>query len=215
MGTQDLLRQISFFESLSEENLKALADICLTKRIAKKEILFLEGEKGVSLYILLTGNIQLYKTAPDGKEIVIKVVKTGEMFGEVILFEKSAYPVSAVALKESRALMISKHQFSCLLSHENFRNEFIGSLMEKLRYLADQIRHLSHLDVENRFFLFLKEQYGERQQIRITISKKDVAAAIGATPETLSRLIQKLKKEGKITWEGSTITLKSPNDDII
>jgi CRP-like cAMP-binding protein len=41
--------------------------------------------------------------------------------------------------------------------------------------------------------------------IQTKLSKKDFAAAIGTTPETLSRLILRLKKEGRIEWEGKTI----------
>lgn len=204
------LKGISLFESISTNSRDALAEICLPKNLKKKETLFWEGDKGVSVYILVKGNIQLYKAGPDGREIVIKVIKPGEMFGEVILFEQDRYPVSAVALKESMVFMISKHQFTCLLEKGDFRDDFISSLMKKMRYLADQIQYLTNHDVEDRFFLFLEEQYGRQEQIRSPLSKKDVAAAIGSTPETLSRLLLRLKNEGRVTWQGSSISI-SPN----
>ena len=206
MNKEEILCQIPLFESISRESLASLSDICIQKRLSKKEILFLEGDKGYSIYILIKGNVQLYKSTPDGKEIVIKIVKPGEMFAEVVLFEENRYPVSAIALKESQVFMISKHQFTCLLASEAFRNDFIKNMMQKLRYLADQIRYLTNHDVEDRLFMFLEEQYGKKEQIVCTLSKKNVAAAIGTTPETLSRLIQRLQMEGRLKWEGSNIT---------
>lgn len=210
MDTQTILKHIPLFENISDAGRKALADICLSKEVKKKEIFFFEGDKGLSLYILVKGNVQLYKSTPDGREVVIKVVKPGEMFGEVILFEQNTYPVNAVALKDSTVFMISKHQFTCLLEDEDFRDDFFRSLMQKLRFLADQIRYLTNHDVEERLFMFLKEQFGKKEEIKITLSKKDVAAAIGTTPETLSRLLNRLKQEDKLTWEDHRITIPNP-----
>lgn len=206
MEKADILNQIQFFEDLSGESRNVLAGICIPKQLKKKEILFLEGDKGFSVYILTVGIIQLYKTSPEGREIVIKVVKPGEMFAEVILFEENRYPVSAVALVRSKLLLIPKHQFTCLLENEKFRIEFIGSMMKKMRYLADQIKYLTSTDVEERLLMFLKEQFGEFDETVCQLSKKDVAAAIGTTPETLSRILLRLKKEGVLIWEGSKIS---------
>jgi CRP/FNR family transcriptional regulator len=205
MNKEDILRHIPLFENISQESRAALADICIPKTVKKKEPLFWEGDKGLTIYILVKGHIRLFKTTSEGKEAVIKVVKPGEMFAEVVLFEQSRYPVSAVALRESLVFMISKHQFTCLLENESFRNDFIGNVMKKLRYLTDQIQFLTTHDVEDRLFMFLEEQYGKKERIVSSLSKKDVAAAIGATPETLSRLLQRLKNEGKVDWTGSDL----------
>ena len=70
---------------------------------------------------------------------------------------------------------------------------------------AEQVQSLTSTDVETRLLRFLKEQYGSRKEIRINLSKKDVAAAIGTTPETLSRLLLRLKKEGILIWEGRMV----------
>lgn len=209
MDKELILSQTSLFERISNSGRKALADICLPKNIEKKTILFHEGEKGYSIYILVTGSIQLYKTTPDGKDIVIKIIKPGEVFAEAVLFEQDSYPVSALALKNSFLFIIPKFQFLCLLKNEDFMKDFIGMLLQKMRYLTRQIQYLTSHDVEDRFFYFLKDHYGERETIRPSISKKDLAKAIGTTPETLSRLLLRLKKEKKVIWEDKMVTLSS------
>lgn len=206
MNKRDILKRVQLFKNISSDSLSRLADICLPKKVSKKEILFHEGDKGFSFYVLVKGNIQLYKTSEEGKETVIKIIKPGEMFAEVILFEKNHYPVSAVALTDSQLFILPKHQFICLLEEEQFRSEFITSIMNKLRFLTTHIKYLTNYDVEERLFMFLEEQFGKQDKISIKLSKKDVAAAIGSTPETLSRLLLRLKNEGKMIWEGSKIT---------
>ncbi len=207
MEKKELLKQIALFEKISDKSLSALADICISKHISKRQTLFSEGNKGLCLYILVTGNIQLSKSTPDARDIVIRVVKPGEIFGEVILFEQDCYPVTAVALKTSMVYMVSKHQFSCLLKNEDFSMDFFGTLMKKLRYLTSQIQYLSSHDVEDRLFLFIKDQFGKEEHVIPGLSKKDMAAAIGTTPETFSRLLLRLKKEDKLFWEGKKITI--------
>lgn len=207
MHERELLRHIGLFENLSEDNIAEIVEICLTKKLRKKEILFFEEDKGYSLYILTSGSIQLFKSAPDGREVVIKVLKPGEMFAEVILFEQSTYPVSAIALHDSEVLAIPKHQFLCLLERENFRNEFIGSLLHKMRYLADQIRALTSYDVEDKFWIFIEDHFGRKTEILPKLTKKAIAAAIDTTPETLSRLLLRLKDDGKLVWEGKILNI--------
>ncbi|MEW5815465.1 MAG: Crp/Fnr family transcriptional regulator [Spirochaetota bacterium] len=207
MDIAGLLRQNEFFKEFSKRNLVLLAEICIPKTVKKRETLFIEGQEGNFMFFLVRGNIQVFKTSPEGREIVIKVIKPGEIFAEVILFEEKHYPASAVALKESHVLLISKRQMSCLLVNESFRNEFICILMKKQRYLADRIYYLTVHDVEDRFFHFLEEQYGIKNEYKMTLSKKDIAAAIGTTPESLSRLLLRLKNEKKLSWEGKLVHL--------
>lgn len=199
------ISQIELFQSLSKESQNQLADICLSKEVKKKEILFMQGDKGRAIYLCVKGSIQLYKTTPEGQEVVIKIVKPGELFAEVILFEQERYPVTALALVESLVFMLPKAQFDCLLMNISFRNDFIGNLLGKLRYLTNQVQYLTSYDVESRLVLFLKEQYGDKQEFKVNLSKKDISAAIGTTPETLSRLLLKLKDENKLSWEGKVV----------
>jgi len=187
----EILSRTNFFDTISKTSLNALADICLLKNIEKKKHLFYEGERGLSIYILVSGSIQLYKNSSDGKEIVIKVVKPGELFGEVILFEQDKYPVSAIALKSSVLFQIYGNQFTLLLKHDDFCRDFFGSLMKKMRYLTERIKYITSADVEERFISFLEEHYGRGEKIVPNISKKDIAASIGTTPETFSRLLNK------------------------
>lgn len=207
MNIDKILRQSDYFKELSEENLRALSQICIPKKVPKRQMLFHEGQKGYAMFLLVYGTIQVYKSSSAGRDVVIKVIKSGELFAEVILFEQTHYPASAVALADTLVILLPKHQVHCLLVNEKFRNDFINMLMKKQRHLVDRILYLTAHDVEERFFLFLKEQYGERTEYTITMSKKDIAASIGTNPETLSRLIQRLKTERGIRWENKQLKL--------
>jgi CRP/FNR family transcriptional regulator len=200
-----LLQKASCFGGLSRERCRELAAVCRRRELGKGDYLFLEGERGNSFFLLASGGIQLSKASEAGQEVVIKTVEPGEVFAEVVLFEQDRYPVSALALGASVVWAIPREGFLHLLDQNSFREEFIGGLMARMRYLADRILSLTVYDVEARFFRFLEEQYGRRESYRLAMSKKALAAAIGTTPETLSRLAQRLKREGRIRWEGRAL----------
>jgi CRP-like cAMP-binding protein len=209
MDITELLQQSDFFKSISAPARRAVAAICIPKVLRKREMLFMEGDKGHSMFLMAQGAVQLFKASAEGKEVVIKLVRAGEIFGEAILFEREVYPVSACALTPAEVFLLPRRQFDCLLEEEGFRRDFIGMLLAKQRYLADQIFRLSALDVEQRFFHFLREQYGEREEYLIDVTKRDVAAAIDALPETLSRLLLKLRDEGTVQWDGEELHLRT------
>jgi len=208
MNVANLLRLAEFFRGLSGPSIKTLAEICIPKTIEKKKLLFSEGQQGHAVYLLTSGAVQLLKTAADGHETVIKVVGPGEIFGEVILFEQKSYPVSARALGRSAVVLIPRIQLHCLLNNEDFRNDFMRMMMAKQRYLTDRILLLTAYDIEERFFMFLSEHYGEKEEYTLPMSKKDLASSIGTLPETLSRLLGRLEKEGKITVRGNVFRMR-------
>ncbi|OGJ91648.1 MAG: hypothetical protein A2487_00290 [Candidatus Raymondbacteria bacterium RifOxyC12_full_50_8] len=204
-----LLARAEFFKGASERSKKALSQICIPKKLKKRQTLFMEGDKGVCFYLCGAGNIQVFKMDPNGKEIVLKVIQPGEIFAEVILFENDVYPASAVAISDSLVYIISKHEFSCLLETAQFRDDFIRALMRKQRYLVEQIHTLSAYNVEDRFLRFIIEQYGVKPEYAISMSKKDIAAAIGATPEAFSRALLSLSKAGVIAWKGKALRIRA------
>jgi len=207
MNISRIIEQTRFFEGISQSSRDALSKFCLPCERPKHTVLFREGEPGEAMYLLARGRISLHKLSPEGRETVIKVIKPGEVFAEVILFEQKRYPVTALALTDLLVFKLLRRDLLGLLRQEDFRNDFIAMLLRKQRYLTDRIQQLTSQDVEQRLRGFLLEQYGKQEQIHAEINKKQLAAAIDATPETLSRLLQDLKQRKCLTWKQGIITV--------
>ncbi len=207
MNIELFINEAPYFKGLGESSRRELASICSARHVKKRDYLFHEGEQGSNMFLLVDGNIQLHKNTEDGREVVIRVVKPGEIFAEVVLFERERYPVSARAVTHVDLLVFPREGIDRLLGESDFRNDFIAMLMAKQRYLTERIQELTTKDVEYRLFTFLRSQYGEREVIHTPLSKKDIAAAIGTTPESLSRLIQRLHEDEIIDWQGKEIRI--------
>ncbi|MFY9397918.1 MAG: Crp/Fnr family transcriptional regulator [Desulfomonilia bacterium] len=206
MELEDILRES--FPSLSGRPLALMAESCRLVECPRNSVLFLEGDAGSAFFQLIEGTIKIFKTSPSGQETVLKLLEPGAFFGEVVLIEQGSYPVSAVAIQDSRVLRIPCGPFMKLLDEPEFRTRFIAMLMAKQRYLTERILYLTGYDVEERFFRFLIDRWGIRSSYEPDLSKKDIASAIGTIPETLSRLLDRLKRRNIISWRGRVLTVQ-------
>jgi CRP/FNR family transcriptional regulator, dissimilatory nitrate respiration regulator len=204
-----LIRNTELFGGLDERIISAVRNFGRIKELNERDVLFMEGFRGDHFYLLLEGSVKVVKTGYDGRESIIRFIQPGEVFAEAIILGQTEYPAGAIALSPSRVLEINRLDFLRLFDHESLREEFIKSLIRKLFYLTSRVHYLSSFDVEERFFKFLLERFGQHESYEITIAKRDIATAIGTVPETLSRLISRLKNQGDILeWEGSRVTLR-------
>lgn len=204
---ESVLANVGLFKGLTDQRRRELAEICSVVSIAKGEELFYEGQQADRVFVLLKGDIQLSKFSHEGKESVMCTIWPGDLFAEVILFERNQYPVTATALSGCEVCGIPKLAFLKLLDDGDFRREFIGGIMQKLRYLTQRMQAVTAFSVEHRFYWYLSQQFGCRTDYTITMSKKAMAAAIEATPETFSRLIAKQRKAGRIVWRGTKLSI--------
>ena len=82
-----VLRRAPLFEGLGEESARALRRQMPDVKLSRGEHLFLEGQDGDRLYVVLDGKIKLTRAAADGRENLLSVLGPGEMFGELSLFD--------------------------------------------------------------------------------------------------------------------------------
>ncbi len=206
------IKQVAFFKNIPTTLLQTLVTHSKILQCKNREMLFHEQESGERFFFLLDGAVKLYKSNDAGKEVTIKMVQPGELFAELIIFEDNKYPVSAMAIKKSEILAIHRDQFRVLLEDTQIRDRFITSLMQRMRYLTQRLKHVQTEDVRTRFLRFLIEKYGIEQQYIIEISKKEIAYSIGTIPETFSRMVKALVAEEKITWVKNELTI---NDKLL
>lgn len=210
MDLSTFIANTAFFNGLPASCCAAIAACTTLKKYAKNDMLFSEGKQGSTVYILASGLVRLSKMSQDGTESVVRLIQPGAMFAEVILFESPNYPVTAVALTPSELACIHRADLRRQLSDQDFRDHFIAMLFRKQRQLTQRLQELTTMNTQERFFLFIRSHYGAKSTMTIQISKKEIAAAMGVTPECFSRLIKQLKDDGSIEWDGKELRILTP-----
>lgn len=197
---RETIKNSLFFGGMSDELALRMEKMAQPENYSRDGMIFFEGDRGEKFFFVAEGLVKIFKSTDSSREVVLRHIRPGEMFGEVILFESANYPVSAVAMRDTSLYSIRRDMFMKMLGEQEFVRFFTGNLFSKMRYLADRVTFLNAYDVEERFFLFIDEHFGIEPRITTDLTKAELAEAIGTIPETMSRLLARLKQKELVSW---------------
>lgn len=205
------IRKLSLFRDLPEEQVGNLAEISRLRTFAKGERVFSAGDRAQGFYALVDGMVRVFRSSPSGKEQILHLIKPGEAFGEVAVFEGRTYPADAEALENSRVFFFSRRDFlkQARLDPE-LAMQMLALMARRLRTFVNQVTQLSLKEVPSRLaaYLLLMADSGEAETVNLDMSKGQVAAYLGTIQETLSRAFRRLEEQGLITVNGRSIVLR-------
>ncbi len=205
-----LLRKMSLFKGLDDEAFGRLLCHAKVQKVARNEVIFVEGEPAAQLFLVLSGWIKLWRQSEDGHESVIGVFAEGESFAEAAIFDQKGYPVSAVAADDSRLLAISAASvLREFRKNPDYAINVVADLSRHMRLLVRQIEQLSISSSTERLARFLVKlcpKDAEEAVVRFPVEKSLIAGRLGMQPETLSRGLAKLRKIG-VNTKGSMVTI--------
>ncbi|MFW6034660.1 MAG: Crp/Fnr family transcriptional regulator [Halothermotrichaceae bacterium] len=207
------LTSIPFFASLNDEQLSILKEIVREIDCQSGEILFLEGESSDAFYLVLIGEIRIVKGTTDGKEKILDIMTKGDFFGEMGVLEAKTRSASAYVRKKSRLLVIEKDDFvKVLKDNPEIALKIIVELSRRLRWANKEIEGLAFYDVETRLknlFLRLAKKSEDEMIISRKLTHQVMAKYIGASRETVTRLINKMEDKALLEIKKNKIMLKN------
>ncbi len=214
----DLKRQLAtipLFANLDDGEYASLAAICTSRDYRRGTEIFSENDPGDGFYILVSGRVKIYKLSADGREQILHILGPGEPFGEAAVFAGSNFPASAVALAASTVFFIPREPFVDLINRmPQLAMNMMASMSRRMKKFAGMIEALSLKEVPARLaahMIFLSEREDGGDEIRLSISKAQLASILGTIPETLSRILKKMSAGGYIEVKGPKIRIHDKN----
>ena len=210
---RDELHQIALFEALDDQQLASILKSSKAISLAARKILFEKGAPAEHFYLLKSGQIKLYCLSAEGDEKVIEIINPLETFAEAIMFmPKHNYPICAEAIKDSELYSFDMKQFREIL--ENSKETCFRLLGTMGRQLHRKITDIDNLTLHNatyRLVVYLLEQLPEGamalSSIHLGATKSIIASRLSIKPETFSRILLRMSKQGFIEVHGNDITL--------
>jgi CRP/FNR family transcriptional regulator len=154
----------------------------------------------------MTGRVKIFKLSADGKEQILHIFGPGEPFGEVPVFAGKSFPANAEAIEKSSVFYFPRNGFVDLIkSTPSLAMNMLAVLSLRLHKFTALIEDLSLKEVPGRlaaYLAYVSEQNEGSNDLTLEISKTQLASILGTIPETLSRILGKLVKEGIIESDG-------------
>lgn len=210
-----IIRKIPVFSMLNEETLEQIASIVAERLYKKNMIIFFEGEPGEAVYFVIKGKVKIYKTNADGKEQIIHIMQSGDVFAESVLFTGLAYPASAEVIEDSTIGVLRCDDLENLIKKNgNLAVAIINFMGRRLQFVSGQIKNLGLRDAMGRVvdvIINMAERGRETPagiRVEFRIPRQEFASMAGTTRETATRALSALQREGSILLDKDILYIK-------
>jgi len=184
----------------------------IVRNYRKNTIILNEGEPGDSLFVLLQGQVKVYATDENGREITYGTIQAGDYFGEMSL-DGGPRSASVMTLEPCLCVLVTRAAVQQHLAEApEFALQLVTKVIRRARSATETARQMALLDVYGRVIHTLEGQCGPatmQTPVQLTqITHQQIASRVGASREMVSRLLKDLEKGGYVELGIKRITLK-------
>lgn len=214
---QCIVRELSSLKALNKDELIKLANCKTSYTIKKGEPIFEEGETINGIFCIKDGVCKLSKLSANGKDQIVKLVKSGELLGQRSMISEEPTNLSAVALEDMDVCFIPKQEvMSYFTSNNQFSMEVMKSICSDLKEADDHMVSMAQKTVKERLaeaLLFLEDTFGKNDDgtLRIQLTREELAGMIGTATESCIRLLSEFNKSNYIELVGKKIKIIDKN----
>lgn len=213
-----LLEALDWFESLTREDIDALARDAVTVRLESGEVIFEEGDAGDRCFVIYDGAVKVLRRLQDGNRITLARLGPGSIFGELALFEGDRRSATVQAAEQTIVVGLGARDVTTILRRDP-EASFGMALMLAQRLRASNERLIEHAlsTVQGRVAATLLAQVEARQargardrDIEVVGSSADLARLAGAPRDSVSRVLHWLENEGVISLKRGRTLVHDP-----
>jgi CRP-like cAMP-binding protein len=195
----EFLKRILYFSGLGIAELESIRELVFEKTADRGKVVLLEGEPAENLYFIASGAVKVFKTSAEGKEQILSIVRPGESFNDVPIFDDGPNPASARAMGPVLLYGIKKQDMKTILrDHPQIALNVIKVLARRVRHLVSLVEDLSFRHVISRVAKILFEHIGGEVGRGPRLTQQEMAAMAGTAREVVGRSLKALEEEGAI-----------------
>jgi len=204
----EFLKRIPYFSDIDHSELEPITKLVFEKTADRAEMVLLEGESDANLYFISSGVVKVFKTSAEGKEQILSIVRPGESFNDVPIFDGGPNPVSAQAMGPVLLYGIKKNNMEAILrNHPKIALNVIKVLASRVRHLVLLVEDLSFKHVIGRVAKILLEYAQDVADSKPRLTQRDMAAMAGTAREIVGRSLKTLEEEGTIRLDKHRIVI--------
>ncbi|ANB60208.1 Crp/Fnr family transcriptional regulator [Anoxybacteroides amylolyticum] len=200
------LKNVALFRELSDEELDSIVKISQVRVYKPRTFVFMQGEPLERVFFIQSGTVKIYKTDISGKEQIVSILQTGEMFPHAGFFRRGSYPAHAEVMEEATLIVIPIAEFEqTLICYPELCMKLFRVMGEKIIDLQNRLEEqILHNTYEQIILLLLRLTktnavlQGRFHRLTTHFTNRELANMIGTSRETISRTLSQLKRKGLI-----------------
>jgi CRP/FNR family transcriptional regulator, cyclic AMP receptor protein len=210
-----LLGDCVLFRGLAVDERRALVAHGRIRAFAAGEAIFSMGSPGDNMMAVLSGNVRISVTSPEGKELLLAILFPGEVFGEIALLDGKQRTADATAMTPcSLAVLDRRDILSFLQHHPGAWPNIVNVLCDRLRKTNEHIAEVALLQLPARLAKALLRVVTDQDEAaaghatgQIKLSQSELGNMVGAARESVNKCLRSWQREGIIGIKGSLITI--------
>lgn len=203
------------FCDLNQSMMDEVSRLKVMNSYKKGQTLFTEGSPNFGLYCINSGKIKVIKTAPDGKETILRIVGAGDILGHHNILTDEKNQVTATVIEEGSVCFLDRSFVHDLIAKQpSVAMNIIKKLSYEMMAAENRNANMNQMNVRERLadlLISLKTTYGvkeaHRTKLDIKLTREEMASIVGTANETIIRFITEFKEDGIIAQEGKVIYL--------
>ena len=208
-----VFRRVALFSELGPAELESVAKAFSPKSYPGGSHVIRESEPGDLFFVILRGEVKVFVDSPDGREVVLSHLQAGDFFGEMALLESDTRSASVTALSDCELAVVPRAEFFAVLARDfSLTKRILQTLSSRLRKANDVIESMALLDVGGRLARYLLRLADETGQppvegyfVVTRPTHQEIANSIGATRETVTRMLKQFEARKLIRTKGSMV----------
>lgn len=179
--------------------------------VARKQVIYAEGDTPTRLFVLKQGRLKTVRTHPDGKELITGLHYPGDFVGYVPLLSQTPYTDSAIALETCELLYVPADEFRALLQPgHSVEQQFMHLLTGRLNEQEQHLLGMAYGSLRRRVADTLLRLHDQHPHDPIQLSRDDLAALVGTATESLIRVLSEFRHDGLIEQNATGIRVVQP-----
>lgn len=189
------------FAAISESLLRAVAEQGRITTFAKDSMIIREGERGDTMFVILSGRVKVFSSNREGKEVILDMHGPGETIGEMAL-DEGLRSASVVTLEPTTCSLISRDMMRrYVTANPDFALQLIAKLIRRTRIAVENVKRLALLDVYGRLTSLLISLTPEQCGVGVLterMTQQELAERVGASRDMVSRILHDLAEGGYV-----------------
>lgn len=211
------LKKTGFFCQLSPQALRDFDSLKSSTAYPEGAVLFMEKQDPRGVFLLCEGDVKLTISSSEGKTLILRIAKPGEILGLVSTLSGKPYEVTAETLRPCHVVFIRRADFTRLVAqHPEFLQGVVKQLSANYQNACEQLRTvgLSSSAPEKLARMLLDWTDGAEEtrlgtQVKLPLTHEEIAAFIGSSRETVTRTLSEFKSRRFLTLKGSTLQISN------